>query len=747
MRSRTWISVLAALSTGCAAGPSAPDPSSLRTLFPAHAGVITEGPSPALGSSGFDLATGAIRAGLPHHAEDPVRIETAGGFAFLVREPGATGPGRADGAAVAYGRARGGTSWWRAAGDVVEEWILLPSGAAGAAPAAAWEIEGGTPRAAGSWVEIGDDAGVARVRVAAPLAQAASGLPLQARLLATGSRIELFVDGAPPGEPVLIDPAWSPTSSMSTAREGHTATLLPDGRVLIAGGLGTQVEPTAEIYDPGTFTFSLTGSMSDARVNHYAVLLATGKVLVAGGDSLASAELYDPTAGTWSGAAPLSVARTRAAGALLADGRVLLAGGDGTVDADLYDPVADTWTPTPMLATPRRSHSATRIPGGQVLIAGGATPVGAGEATTSTVEIFDPGTGTWTGGAPLIQGRAQHTATALADGRVLVAGGTSVPGTDSLTELASTEAYDPASGTWQGLPPLGTPRAEHTATLLSSGAVLVAGGLDTSNSALRSAELYDPSAPRQPWVAVAPMNRDRIAHTATALVDGSVLIAGGEQQSSAELFENGQIGDRCTGDLACATGHCAQGVCCATACDLPCHGCALAGSAGTCTEAPAGSDPRGDCGDGGACDLTCGGGAACVSRAGTQCTAGGCTADGQGQFAGAVCAEGLRDCPIAVVACSVGYRCDEDAGACRADCRSRADCASDYACDPSHRCVQAAEITGASAPSCAHRRLRGAELIPADPWAWTEALLAGSVAVVALLARARRRARRGRSAT
>src|SRR5262249_30221046 len=142
-----------------------------------------------------------------------------------------------------------------------------------------------------------------------------------------------------------------------------------------------------------------------------------------------------------------------------------------------------------------------------------------------------------------------------------------------------------------------------------------------------------------------------------------------------ELFKNGSIGAPCAVGLECQSAHCVDGVCCATACDLPCHGCALAGAEGTCTPAPAGTDPRHDCGDGGACDRTCGSSGGCVRRAGTRCTAGGCPDDGQGQFAAAVCAEGIRDCPIAVVACAEGYRCDVDAGACRDDCRSAADCA------------------------------------------------------------------------
>ena len=161
----------------------------------------------------------------------------------------------------------------------------------------------------------------------------------------------------------------------------------------------------------------------------------------------------------------------------------------------------------------------------------------------------------------------------------------------------------------------------------------------------------------------------------------------------------------------------------------------LPGSAGTCTPASAGTDPRGECGDGGACDLACGAGSTCESRAGIPCTAGGCTADGQSQIAAAVCVSGQRDCPVAVTSCTDGYRCDADAGACLADCRSRADCAPGYACDPSHRCVQASDSAGGTAPSCASARSLGA--LPAGA-GLAAALACGGV----LVSRTRRRARR-----
>jgi hypothetical protein len=493
---------------------------------------------------------------------------------------------------------------------------------------------------------------------------------------------------------------------MSTARENHTATLLLDGRVLVTGGYGTQVQATAEIYDPGVQAFSLTGSMSAARTNHFAALLPSGKVLAAGGDGLSSAEVFDPAAGAWSGAGTLAEVRTRAAGAVLPDGRVLLTGGDepASPSAEIYDPTANAWAAAAPMHTPRTLHTATLLANGRVLVAGGVVPKTGHDSTTKAVEIYDPVTDAWTPAAAMPVAVAQHTATLLLDGRVLVAGGTAMPGADSLTETAAAAIYDPVLDTWQSAPSMKTRRAGHTATRLPSGAVLVAGGLDASDSAQSSAELLPPpgGSGAAPWVALAPMERDRIFHTATALGDGTVLVAGGEQQSSAELFHTGKLGDPCSVGAQCQSGHCADGVCCDAACAAPCHTCALPSSLGTCSPAASGTDPRSECGDGGACDDTCGSAGACTSRVGTECSAGGCSQDGQGQLAPAACVAGNRDCPAAVTPCSGGYLCDADAGACRADCRSLADCALGYACDPSHRCVQPGDASGGDAPSCAH---------------------------------------------
>jgi hypothetical protein len=341
------------------------------------------------------------------------------------------------------------------------------------------------------------------------------------------------------------------TGSLGTARYGHSATLLPNGKVLVAAGNSGQF-PNAELYDPASGTWTPTGSPAMLYPFHTATLLPNGKVLVAGGGVRAitvraSAELYDPASGTWTTTGSLAHARHDHTATLLPNGKVLVVGGwyDDTAgyggftlaSAELYDPATGTWTSTGSLATGRGGHTATLLPNGKVLVTGGENYNGKGNGARTSLasaELYDPATGTWTSTGSLATGRYYHTATLLPSGKVLVAAGGVI---NSSLYLASAELYDPASETWTATGSLATARQFHTMTMLPSHKLLVAGGSNSSGY-LMSAELYDPAS--ETWMATGDLITARHDHTATLLPNGKVLVAGGMNDSgilaSAELY-------------------------------------------------------------------------------------------------------------------------------------------------------------------------------------------------------------------
>ena len=309
----------------------------------------------------------------------------------------------------------------------------------------------------------------------------------------------------------LYDPrtgSWTATGRMGSMRQGATTTLLPDGRVLVAGGCcnnSAQILASAELYDPASGSWTLTGSMGTPRNGATATLLPNGKVLVAGGTndrsggksyepSLASAELYDPATGTWAATGSMGSGRIGPTATLLPDGKVLVAGGllaptGSLASVELYDPTTGTWAPTGSMGTKRQSATATLLPDGRVLVAGGSTVTGTPylEVVLATAELYDPGSGTWTTTGKM-RTPGCDTATLLLDGMVLVTGGGGVMST-------AAQLYDPGIGSWMSTANMGTPRSGQTATLLRDGKVLVSGGNGWGGAPPTSAELYDPGRP------------------------------------------------------------------------------------------------------------------------------------------------------------------------------------------------------------------------------------------------------------
>ncbi|MCB9252223.1 MAG: T9SS type A sorting domain-containing protein [Flavobacteriales bacterium] len=324
---------------------------------------------------------------------------------------------------------------------------------------------------------------------------------------------------------------WSNTGSLTQARQNHTATLLNNNNVLVAGGFNGGALANCNVYDAINGTWSVTGSLSTPRYIHSATRLNDGRVLVAGGYSgvtyLNSCELYDPGSGTWSNTGSMAFTRRSHSSTRLANGNVLVAGGyNGSylTNCQVFDPGTGTWNSTGSLAVPRMYHSATLLNNGMVLVAGGQNPT-----YLSSCRLYDPNTGTWGPTGSMSVARRSHTATLLNNGMVLVTGGFNG------SYLSSCELYDPNTGTWSSTGSLALTRLLHTATKLTDGRVLVAGGFN--GSYLSTCRLYDPATGT--WSATGSLNGARRNQTATLLANGKVLVSGGFNGvtlSSSELY-------------------------------------------------------------------------------------------------------------------------------------------------------------------------------------------------------------------
>ncbi|MGH8225564.1 MAG: kelch repeat-containing protein [Gammaproteobacteria bacterium] len=369
------------------------------------------------------------------------------------------------------------------------------------------------------------------------------------------------VPGTPQGTVGTLNIDTNPSNGAPSVITGpltvNLTVVAPFYGVLITGGDvadGGNTLQTAEVYEPSTQGFTTTiGEMVSPRASQTETPFPDGKVLIAGGDTLSdgysptvTAELFDPSSGSFTATGSMSVARSDAAAVLLPSGLVLVAGGESfgsdnsqivTASADLYNSATGSFTPTGDMTAARFQTTATLLADGRVLIAGG---VGDDGTPLSSAEIYDPDTGVFTALSDMTTARAGAAAARLPNGEVLIAGGYS-----STQYLSSAELFNPATGKFTATGSMANAASGLTATALGDGEVLVTGGFNASNEALSSAELYDPDSAAF-GATLAPMSTPRAGQTATLMTfgpqKGEVLIAGGtdnngNELASAELFD------------------------------------------------------------------------------------------------------------------------------------------------------------------------------------------------------------------
>ncbi len=342
---------------------------------------------------------------------------------------------------------------------------------------------------------------------------------------------------------------WAAAPDLVSIRGTTTAVVLKDGKALAAGGgVGQQAVAATELFDPAAGVWQATGSMNQARRGHQAVLLGDGRVLVAGGiaegELLASAEIYDPGTGKWTTTGAMSIPRLGATLTLLTNGNVMITGGtvaegaagsgggqtlrpDNT--AEIFNVAAGRWTKTSgTMSTPRFEHSATALDDGRVLIAGGQGPPANGiSGALATTEIYDPAVDSFRKSNDMGDARFNHTAVKLPDRTVMVVGGAG--GTNGDTSLTTAEVFNPGDGSWTSAGTLTGSRTGHVAVAFPDGRVLVAGGESVTRGNRRSlatAEIF--ILEKREWQSAGTMNCLRSEASAVLLGDGSVLVVAGD---------------------------------------------------------------------------------------------------------------------------------------------------------------------------------------------------------------------------
>ncbi len=583
-------------------------------------------------------------------------------------------------------------------------------------------------RVAGGRVEVLDRAGVVRLRTRPAFAVDARGQVRAMEPALAGDALAFSLDARGLAAPIAIDPVWTTGNSMVTPRWGHTATLLADGRVFVAGGHAAGGSPgitppaivDCELYDPKTATWSRPNdgksgaplAMGSARASHSALRLNDGRVLLAGSAPGSSGfygdvplELFDPVAMTIT---PFGSTAYQSGGRpvllMLADGRVLIEGDNSgtavtiTGPAALFDPTKGDTLSGVVLAQMRDLAAGALLPDGTPMIVGGQAP---NYQTITDSVLFDATHSLFVSAAPMPVVRAGLSAFSTPTGLLVLAGavGGDVPMPYSFDVPAgSSSVATDAKGSWSVAPAPPTTRYGATATLLqlptksTSARVMLSGGLGSDGKAVSTVELYDVPAKR--WATASPLPAGAsFGQTVTQLNDGSVLVAGGTSDgatpvaTSTQTFQALGVGAACAAGGDCLSGACIGKICCAVASCPAGSSCSPDGSGcvpalGTSCAADADCGPLGRCANGVCCDRACDGLCeACnlVSALGT-CTSLGSSCLGEPDDASPAVDGGFADGAPPTIH-EPFTRCAKDS-----DCTSTGHCAEGVCCDTA--CVE-----------------------------------------------------------
>ncbi|MBI2393901.1 MAG: hypothetical protein HYV09_30295 [Deltaproteobacteria bacterium] len=630
MRTRAWLLPLLLLSMSRCAPSTEPTASSRASR------EIVTSLSRAFAMRPASTTVG-LRARVPDTAEGALRLEVDAATWIELRPRDARAvPRRDEGGVAVYADAMADVDLvYVTEGARVEELRLAHTRAAAAR--STWDVRLGPSvgalRVKDGRVEVLDAKGAVRIATEPAWAADANGVRRAVSLHVEGSTLVGTIDVEGLAAPIAVDPAWTAAAAVSPPRVFPIVAMLSTGKVLIAGGEspGLGALTTAELYDPATNSFTASKSTlkwgRPAMTKSWVVFDGGKKVLFTethGGDSgppPLDAEIYDATTDTFSVTAMPFMTRDHSA-TVLKDGKIVLVGGrdDGSTFPQafrIFDPAVGTWR-TELPAGPygsfsrpfegRVDHSAVLLADGKVMITGGRT-VSGGSIPTERVSkdnmIWDPALPTslaWKSALPT--GRGGHAAYLLSRGatagQVMVFGGF-IQNLDESGTIPSSGGmlYDVATDKWTLGPLLASPRTFFASTMLADGRILITGGtsgIGSSFVASQTAEIFDGAT----WVSAGTMLTPRGAHSSAALGPKEVLLVGGVKQaiegvpffvSATERFTLQALGASCGAPGECDSGFCVDGVCCGSACAGRCEACDVAGSVGTCK--PVKGNPRG----------------------------------------------------------------------------------------------------------------------------------------------------------